>query len=52
MFTVFACALFYIGVLFCYFVTLPFGVKFLLGFRTAELHPVISIAFAPKPAQE
>ncbi len=37
------CVLFYAGTLFCYLVTLPFGVKFLLGFQSAELKPVISI---------
>ncbi|HBT97527.1 MAG TPA: preprotein translocase subunit TatC [Desulfobulbaceae bacterium] len=35
--------LFYIGAAFCFFVTLPFGIKFLLGFSSAELQPVISI---------
>ena len=37
------CVLFYAGTLFCYLVTLPFGVKFLLGFQSAQLKPVISI---------
>jgi len=37
------CILFYAGTLFCYLVTLPFGVKFLLGFQSAQLKPVISI---------
>jgi len=35
--------LFYAGALFCFFVTLPFGIKFLLGFSSAELQAVISI---------
>ncbi|MDR0476780.1 MAG: twin-arginine translocase subunit TatC [Desulfobulbaceae bacterium] len=35
--------LFYAGAVFCFFVTLPFGIKFLLGFSSAELQPVISI---------
>lgn len=35
--------LFYSGTLFCYFITLPFGIKFLLGFSSEELQPVISI---------
>jgi sec-independent protein translocase protein TatC len=35
--------LFYGGALFCFFVTLPFGIKFLLGFSSAELQAVISI---------
>lgn len=38
------CLLFYAGTLFCYMVTLPFGIKFLLGFGSAELKPVISIS--------
>lgn len=42
-FVLFTCLLFYIGTLFCYFVTLPFGIKFLLGFGSADLQPVISI---------
>lgn len=37
------CFLFYAGTVFCYFVTLPFGVKFLLGFQSEELKAVISI---------
>jgi sec-independent protein translocase protein TatC len=36
-------ALFYIGALFCYFVTLPFGVKFLLGYQSAHIEPMISV---------
>ncbi len=42
-FILFTCLLFYAGTLFCYFVTLPFGIKFLLGFGSADLQPVISI---------
>lgn len=42
-FVAFTCLLFYAGTLFCYFVTLPLGIKFLLGFGSAELRPVISI---------
>jgi sec-independent protein translocase protein TatC len=42
-FVLFTCLLFYAGTLFCYFITLPFGIKFLLGFGSAELHAVISI---------
>lgn len=42
-FVFFTCILFYAGTLFCYFVTLPFGIKFLLGFGSADLQPVISI---------
>lgn len=37
------CLLFYAGTVFCYLVTLPFGVKFLLGFQSEELKAVISI---------
>lgn len=39
----FSCLLFYVGTVFCYFVTLPFGIKFLLGFGSEELRPVISV---------
>lgn len=42
-FTIATCALFYAGTGFCYFVTLPFGVNFLLGFQSEQLQPVISI---------
>lgn len=42
-FTFFTCLLFYAGTLFCYFITLPFGINFLLGFGSEELKPVISV---------
>ncbi|MFZ5770419.1 MAG: twin-arginine translocase subunit TatC [Thermodesulfobacteriota bacterium] len=42
-FVLFTCLLFYCGTLFCYFVTLPFGVKFLLGFESEQLKSVISV---------
>lgn len=42
-FVFFTCCLFYSGTLFCYFVTLPFGVKFLLGFESKELQSIISV---------
>lgn len=42
-FIFFTCILFYAGTIFCYFITLPFGIKFLLGFGSEELKPVISI---------
>lgn len=42
-FILFTCVLFYAGTIFCYFITLPFGIKFLLGFSSEELKPVISI---------
>lgn len=44
LFIFFTCLLFYAGTLFCYFVTLPFGIKFLLGFGSEELKPVISVS--------
>jgi sec-independent protein translocase protein TatC len=44
LFILFTCLLFYAGTLFCYFITLPLGIKFLLGFGSAELQPVISIS--------
>lgn len=37
------CLLFYAGAMFCYFITLPFGVNFLLGFQSEQLKPVIAI---------
>jgi len=43
IFTFFTCLLFYAGTVFCYLVTLPFGINFLLGFASEELKPVISI---------
>jgi sec-independent protein translocase protein TatC len=42
-FILFTCLLFYLGAGFCFFVTLPFGINFLLGFESTELKPVISI---------
>lgn len=36
--------LFYLGALFCYFVTLPFGVKFLLSYQSAHIKPMISVS--------
>lgn len=42
-FIFFTCLLFYAGTVFCYLVTLPFGIKFLLGFSSEELKPVISV---------
>jgi sec-independent protein translocase protein TatC len=35
--------LFYLGAFFCYFVTLPFGVRFLLGYQSASIKPMISV---------
>lgn len=37
------CLLFYAGTVFCYMVTLPFGVNFLLGFQSEDMQAVISI---------
>ena len=42
-FIFFTCLLFYAGTLFCYYVTLPLGIQFLLGFSSEELQPVISV---------
>lgn len=42
-FVFFTCVLFYAGTAFCYFITLPYGVNFLLGFQSEQLRPVISI---------
>ena len=35
--------LFYLGASFCYFVTLPFGIRFLLGYQSATIKPMISV---------
>lgn len=43
-FLIFTCLLFYGGAWFCYAITLPFGVKFLLGFETSQLKPMISVS--------
>ena len=43
VFVVSTCLLFYSGTLFCYYITLPLGIKFLLGFGSEELRPVISV---------
>ena len=37
-----AILLFYLGAFFCFFVTLPFGVQFLLGYQSAKIKPMIS----------
>lgn len=42
-FVLFTTVLFYLGAAFCYTVTLTYGVKFLLGFQSDQLKPVISI---------
>ncbi|WP_456433844.1 twin-arginine translocase subunit TatC [Thermosulfuriphilus sp.] len=38
-----ATVLFYAGAAFCYFVTLPFGINFLLSYGTGKIQPVISV---------
>ena len=35
--------LFYLGAFFCFFVTLPYGVQFLLGYQSAQVKPMISV---------
>ena len=42
-FIFFTTVLFYLGAAFCYGITLTYGVKFLLGFQSDKLKPVISI---------
>ncbi|HFQ89288.1 MAG TPA: preprotein translocase subunit TatC [Desulfobulbus sp.] len=37
------CLLFYAGTIFCYLVTLPFGIRFLLSYQSTEMKAVISI---------
>lgn len=44
LFVLFTTLLFYAGTLFCYFVTLPFGINFLLGFGSEHLRAVISVS--------
>jgi sec-independent protein translocase protein TatC len=43
IFIVSALILFYAGAAFCFFVTLPFGIDFLLGYQSAHVRPVISV---------
>lgn len=38
------CFLFYSGTIFCYTVTLPYGIQFLLSFQSQDLQAVISIS--------
>ena len=42
-FIFFTSLLFYVGTLFCYMITLPYGIEFLLGFGSEQLKPVISV---------
>ncbi len=41
-FIIFTCLLFYCGASFCYFITLPYGINFLLGFESDQIQPIIS----------
>lgn len=43
-FVVATCVLFYSGTLFCYLVTLPYGIEFLLSYQSQDLRAVISIS--------
>ena len=43
-FILFTCILFYCGAWFCHSITLPFGVKFLLEFQSAQLKPLIAVS--------
>ena len=43
LFVLFTCLLFYSGALFCYCITLTYGIEFLLGFASEQVQPVISI---------
>lgn len=38
-----AIILFYLGAFFCYFITLPFGVQFLLSYQSPHIKPMISV---------
>ncbi|WP_417915255.1 twin-arginine translocase subunit TatC [Candidatus Electronema sp. JM] len=42
-FTTATCLLFYLGSLFCVFVTLPYGASFLLSYQSAHLKPFIAV---------
>ncbi len=42
-FVFFTSLLFYVGTLFCYYITLPYGIEFLLSFGSEQLKPVISV---------
>ncbi len=43
LFILLGLGLFYGGVSFCYFVTLPYGIKFLLSFQRPDIVPTISV---------
>jgi sec-independent protein translocase protein TatC len=42
-FVFFSTSFFFIGVLFCYFLMLPFAIPFLVGYKTEHLKPIIKI---------
>ncbi|MFH7319009.1 twin-arginine translocase subunit TatC [Desulfurivibrio sp. D14AmB] len=42
-FVLFSCLLFYGGTIFCFMVTLPLGVNFLLGYQSEQLQAVIAV---------
>jgi sec-independent protein translocase protein TatC len=42
-FVIYGTILFFVGVFFCYFVALPFGVSFLLSYQSDFLSPMISV---------
>lgn len=44
LFILVASVLFYSGATFCYLLTLPYGIDFLLGFQTELLKPMISVS--------
>ncbi len=43
LFYLFGLLLFYLGVFFAYRITLPYGIKFLLSFKTEKIEPAISL---------
>ena len=43
VFIISALLLFYAGASFCFFITLPFGINFLLGYQSEVIKPVISV---------
>jgi len=43
-FVFFATAFFFVGVLFCYFLLLPFAIPFLVTYKTEHLKPIIKLA--------
>lgn len=43
VFVTMSVVLFYVGAAFCYYFTLPYGIKFLLGYQTEHVKAVISL---------